>query len=69
MAFSRWAVHYRCIHQRLHPGGHSAFSCLRWLAANRGGGLVYDDVLNVTWRQDANYAKSNARKAYPVRRQ
>lgn len=23
---------------------------------NRGGGLVYDDVLNVTWLQDANYA-------------
>lgn len=23
---------------------------------NRGGGLIFDDVLNVTWLQDANYA-------------
>ena len=23
---------------------------------NRGNGLVYDDVLNVTWLQNANYA-------------
>jgi hypothetical protein len=23
---------------------------------NRGGGLIYDDILNVTWLQDANYA-------------
>jgi hypothetical protein len=27
---------------------------------DRGGGLIYDDVLNVTWLQDANYAKSNS---------
>jgi len=26
---------------------------------DRGGGLVYDDVLNVTWLQDANYAMSS----------
>jgi hypothetical protein len=26
---------------------------------DRGGGLVYDDVLNVTWLQDANYAKTS----------
>jgi hypothetical protein len=26
---------------------------------DRGGGLIYDDVLNVTWLQDANYAKSS----------
>ena len=26
---------------------------------DRGGGLLYDDVLNVTWLQDANYAKSS----------
>jgi hypothetical protein len=26
---------------------------------NRGGGLLYDDVLNVTWLQDANYAKTS----------
>ena len=25
---------------------------------DRGGGLLYDDVLNVTWLQDANYAKT-----------
>lgn len=23
---------------------------------DRGGGLIYDDVLNITWLQDANYA-------------
>ncbi len=23
---------------------------------DRGGGLIYDDVLNITWMQDANYA-------------
>ena len=22
---------------------------------DRGGGLIYDDVLNITWLQDANY--------------
>ena len=26
---------------------------------DRGGGLLYDDVLNVTWLQDANYAKTS----------
>ncbi|MBK8536437.1 MAG: hypothetical protein IPL59_15695 [Candidatus Competibacteraceae bacterium] len=26
--------------------------------SNRGGGLIYDDVLNITWLQDANYAKT-----------
>jgi hypothetical protein len=26
---------------------------------DRGGGLVYDDVLNITWLQDANYAATN----------
>lgn len=26
---------------------------------DRGAGLIYDDVLNVTWLQDANYAKSS----------
>ena len=25
---------------------------------NRGGGLIYDDVLKITWLQDANYAKT-----------
>ncbi|BAN34901.1 hypothetical protein SCD_n01065 [Sulfuricella denitrificans skB26] len=25
---------------------------------DRGGGLIYDNVLNVTWLQDANYAKT-----------
>ena len=26
---------------------------------DRGNGLVYDDVLNVTWLADANYARSS----------
>lgn len=26
---------------------------------NRGGGFLYDDVLKVTWLQDANYAKTS----------
>ena len=26
---------------------------------DRGGGLIYDDVLNVTWLQDTNYAKTS----------
>ena len=25
---------------------------------NRGGGLIYDDVLNITWLQDANYSQT-----------
>ena len=26
---------------------------------DRGGGLIYDDDLNITWLQDANYAKTS----------
>jgi hypothetical protein len=26
---------------------------------DRGGGLIYDDVLNITWLQDANYSKTS----------
>lgn len=26
---------------------------------DRGGGLIYNDILNITWLADANYAKSN----------
>ncbi|KFB77568.1 PEP-CTERM sorting domain-containing protein [Candidatus Accumulibacter cognatus] len=26
---------------------------------DRGGGLIYDDVLNITWLKDANYAKTS----------
>jgi hypothetical protein len=26
---------------------------------DRGGGLIYDDVLNITWLQDANYANTS----------
>jgi len=26
---------------------------------DRGGGLIYDDVLSITWLQDANYAKTS----------
>ena len=25
---------------------------------DRGGGLIYDTVLNITWLQDANYAQT-----------
>lgn len=31
---------------------------------DRGGGLLYDDVLKVTWLQDANYAKTSS--AHPT---
>lgn len=31
---------------------------------DRGGGLLYDDVLNVTWMQDANYSMSSGRTKY-----
>ncbi len=30
---------------------------------NRGGGMIYDTVLNVTWLQDANYAKTSGNDA------
>lgn len=30
---------------------------------DRGGGLIYDDVLNVTWLQNANYAKVDLNSA------
>lgn len=26
---------------------------------DRSGGMLYDDVLNITWLQDANYAKTS----------
>ena len=26
---------------------------------DRGGGLIYDDVFDITWLQDANYAKTS----------
>ena len=26
---------------------------------DRGGGLIYDSTLNITWLQDANYAKTS----------
>jgi hypothetical protein len=29
------------------------------LLVDRGGGMLYDDVLNVTWLQDANYARTS----------
>jgi len=29
------------------------------LLVDRGNGLLYDNVLNVTWLQDANYAKTS----------
>ncbi|KAI5912312.1 DUF1566 domain-containing protein [Azoarcus sp. PA01] len=36
--------------------GHDAASAALF---DRGGGLIYDSVLNVTWLQDANYAKTS----------
>ena len=30
---------------------------------DRGGGLIYDNVLDVTWLQDANYAKTSGYNA------
>lgn len=30
---------------------------------DRGGGFIYDDALNVTWLQDANYAKTSGHDA------
>jgi hypothetical protein len=35
--------------------GNNAHAAL----VDRGGGLLYDDVLNITWLQDANYAKTS----------
>ncbi|MDO8291095.1 MAG: PEP-CTERM sorting domain-containing protein [Parvibaculum sp.] len=32
---------------------------------DRGGGLVYDDVLNITWLGDANYAKTSGYNYQP----
>ena len=31
---------------------------------DRGNGLIYDDVLNVTWLQDANYAQTSGQDSY-----
>jgi len=30
---------------------------------DRGGGLIYDDVLDLTWLQDANYAQTSGHDA------
>jgi hypothetical protein len=30
---------------------------------DRGNGMIYDDVLNITWLQDANYAKTSGHDA------
>lgn len=30
---------------------------------DRGGGLIYDDILNITWLKDANYAKTSGHDA------
>jgi len=29
------------------------------ILTDRGGGLIYDDDLNITWLQDANYADTS----------
>ncbi|SPD75039.1 conserved hypothetical protein [uncultured Desulfobacterium sp.] len=31
---------------------------------DRGGGLIYDDVLDITWLQDANYAQTSGYDSY-----
>lgn len=33
------------------------------LLIDRGGGMIYDDVLKITWLQDANYAKTSGYEA------
>lgn len=35
------------------------FSSAQAALYDRGGGLIYDDALNITWLQDANYAKTS----------
>lgn len=37
----------------------SLTSAVQAALIDRGGGLIYDDVLNITWLQDANYAKTS----------
>lgn len=34
-------------------------SAAQALLIDRGGGLIYDNVLNITWLQDANYAQTS----------
>ena len=31
---------------------------------DRGGGLIYDTVFDITWLQDANYAKTSGPEDY-----
>jgi hypothetical protein len=41
-----------------------SFSTGSWAALiDRGGGMIYDTALNVTWLQDANYAKTSGASA------
>jgi hypothetical protein len=40
-------------------GGLLASTAAQATLFDRGGGLLYDDVLNVTWLQDSNYARSS----------
>jgi hypothetical protein len=36
------------------------FSSMSWAAlVDRGGGMIYDSVLNITWLQDTNYAQTS----------
>ena len=35
------------------------FSVVEAALYDRGGGMIYDDVLDITWLQDANYAKTS----------
>jgi hypothetical protein len=36
---------------------------------DRGGGMIYDDVLNITWLQDANYALTSGYPSWNGRMQ
>ncbi len=47
--------------RRLALAGALAFATATAHASlfDRGGGLIYDDVLNITWLQDANYAQTS----------
>ncbi|WP_230970151.1 PEP-CTERM sorting domain-containing protein [Nitrogeniibacter aestuarii] len=40
-------------------GGVALTTCAQAALHDRGGGLIYDDVLDVTWLQDANYSKTS----------
>ncbi len=44
-------------------GGVGLTSVAQAALHDRGGGLIYDDLLDITWLQDANYAKTSGHHA------